>query len=202
MISLGHNCFPAQSLRKINESQPSLPFDSIGNWNNEKSLMVIYEILYLLKNDQLDISLFVETDERLCNKFNFHISHFFKKKHRKHLLSNDEQYESLKTIFHRRFTRLKNNFFSQPNLIFYTSNRSAYEIDLYHTAAKIISLNTLNHLVIIGPQRPPDLPKQIEYIHQRRRLFKRTHEKISLYISSLDSETKVYYSNFVQDDNQ
>lgn len=200
MISLGHNCFPAQSLRKINQSQPSLPFDSIGNWNNERSLIVVYEILCLLKNDQLDISLFTEANEQLCNRFNFHISHFFKKRHRKTLLSSNEQYEDLNTVFGRRFIRLKNNFFNQPNIVFYTSNRSAKEIELYHTATKIISLNPLNRLIIIGPQRPPDLPKQIEYIHQKRRLFKRTHEKISLYISNLDPETKLYYSNFIQDD--
>jgi hypothetical protein len=202
IISLGHNCFPAQAIKKINQFQPSLPFDSIGNWNNEKSLMVVYTILSLLKSNQLDISLFTEPNEQLCNKFNFHISHFFKNRHRKSILSNNELYEDLNTVFSRRFTRLKNNFFSQPNLIFYTSSRSAYEIELYHTASKIISLNPLNRLVIIGPQRPPNLPKQIEYIHQKRKLSKRTHEKIFSYFSNLDTETQSYYNNFVNDNIQ
>ena len=205
MISLGYNCFTALGLRDINPFQPSLPFDYIGNCN-ENSLLIVFEILDQLKQNILNIEKFIAVDQNLYNTSKFHLGHFYKQgyKHLKLRSDNEkEARESVLELFNKRFHRLKNNFFTQPNLIFYSRNRTLNETDdsIRNAAKLIISLNPNNYLVILGNHTSFHLLDNIEFVRHKRRSSKTIKRHIEFYISSLSSETIQHYTSFIPDIN-
>jgi hypothetical protein len=98
-------------------------------------------------------------------------------------------------------TRLKLNFFNQPNLVFYTSNRGTGEDehDLQNTAQSIINLNSLNHIVIIGPHKSKIINNNIEFVQHKRRSSKAIQNCLNQYFSKLSPETKESYEKCTQD---
>ena len=197
MISLGYNCFTALGLRNINHFQPSLPFDFLGNMNNN-SLMSVYNILQSLKDKKFNIDDFVTIDSHHKNNLNFWLGHFCKDN--KKWMEDSENQKSLKDLFQKRFNRLQNNFFTQPNLVFYSRNRT-FEVDesIKEAAKLILSLNPENYLIVLGNHESFNLSKNIEFLRHKRRSSKSIKYHIKLYISLLSPETKKYYEQFTSD---
>jgi hypothetical protein len=104
MISLGYNCFLALAIRKINNFQPSLPFDYIGNYNGHNSFILVYQILEQLHNNQLNIENFISVNNYYYNSLNFSLSHFYKSKHIKSFTELHEEKTPI-SLFTKRFTR-------------------------------------------------------------------------------------------------
>jgi hypothetical protein len=199
MISLGYNCFPALAIRKINSFQPSLPFDYIGNYNGENSFIIVYEIIKELYNDQLDINKFVSLNNNSYNYLNFSMNHFTKKRHLKFFAKEEDK--NILSLFITRFHRLKLNFFNQPNLLFYTSNRVIRENEekLEIAAKNIIELNKLNHIIIIGPHKTKIINDNIEFVQHKRKSSRAITNCLKNYISKISPETKQYYEKYTPD---
>lgn len=204
MISLGHNCFPALALRRINTFQPSLPFDFIGNRpkDYDYDLLNVYLVLSRLKENTLDIDDFISVNEYMYNELNFSLNHFYKSSHlnKYRITEHNEEFSSLSLLFRKRFQRLKNNFFNQPNLLFFSRAKGFKPNFLLELAAQsIINLNPLNHLIILGSHKYYQLSPNIEYICSHRRSSSVKRANIKHYISQLTPDTKSYYESFVPD---
>lgn len=194
MISLGHNCAIGIALRKINSIQPSLPFDFIGN-HNADSLWNVFQILDQLKQNNLNIQEFVTIDQNRLNKNRFHLSHFYKQKDIKYTVDKDEREQTVLQLFTKRFTRLQNIIFSEPNLLIYNYNKKFQEdmnsmIEVTH---KIIDLNPLNHLVILKPGKYYQINSNIELIRAKRSSKRAIRANLSHYISQKPEEWIKYY---------
>ena len=200
MITLGYNCFLALGLRKINSFQPSLPFDYIGNNNGYNSFISVYQILEQLYNNKLDIENFISVNDSLHNSLNFYMGHFYKQRDINRVTESHEEKTPL-SLFTKRFTRLKLNFFNQPNLVFYTSNRVTGEDEhsLQNTAQSIINLNNLNHIVIIGPHESKIINDNIEFVKYKKRRSKAIKNCLNKYFSKMSPETKESYEKYIQD---
>jgi hypothetical protein len=196
MISLGHNCATAIALRKINTTQPSLPFDFIGN-HNADSLWNVFQILDQLKQNKLDIQKFVDVDQKILNKNRFHLSHFYKQKDIKYTVDKDEREHTVLQLFTRRFTRLQNIIFSEPNLLIYNYNKKFKEdMDLMiKVSHKIIDLNPLNYLLILKPGKYHQINSNIELIRAKRSSKKAIKANLSHYLSKKPEEWIKYYSS-------
>ena len=196
MITLGYNCFLALGLRKINSFQPSLPFDYIGNNNGYNSFISVYQILEQLYNNKLDIENFISVNDSLHN----YMGHFYKQRDINRVTESHEEKTPL-SLFTKRFTRLKLNFFNQPNLVFYTSNRVTGEDEhsLQNTAQSIINLNNLNHIVIIGPHESKIINDNIEFVKYKKRRSKAIKNCLNKYFSKMSPETKESYEKYIQD---
>jgi hypothetical protein len=195
MISLGHNCATAIALRKINTTQPSLPFDFIGN-HNADSLWNVFQILNQLKQNTLDIQKFVDVNQNRLNKNRFHLSHFYKQKDIKNTVDKDEIGHTVLELFTRRFIRLQSKIFSEPNLLIYNYNKKFQEdmnsmIEVTH---KIIDLNPLNHLLILKPGKYCQINSNIELIRAKRSSYKAIKANLSHYLSQKPEEWIKYYS--------
>jgi len=199
MISLGHNCAISVALRQINTIQPSLPFDFIGN-HNADSLWNIFQILDQLRQNTLDVQKFVTIDHNILNESRFHFSHFYKKgnKHLNLRLDNQEEIkETILELFTKRFARLQSKIFFEPNLLIYLYNEKFGEdidrtIEVSH---RIINMNPLNYLLILGSGKSCQISSNIELIRAKRKSSKAIKANLSHYLSQKSEEWKTYYSS-------
>jgi len=199
MISLGHKCSIAIALRQINNIQPSLPFDFIGN-HNADSLWNVFQILDQLRQNTLDIQKFVTVDENRLNENRFHFSHFYKKGYKHIKIRTDCEEEISETVlelFTKRFLRLQSKIFYQPNLLIYNYHKHEKENmeKIIEAGNKIIEMNPLNYLLVFQSGKSRQINNNIEYIKGKRSSSTAIKANLSHYMSKKPEEWIKYYSS-------